>query len=71
MTDDRPYSAAISEGAAIGELWAATGTHFDPRVVEALTRVLSRRRMARADSDRSPRAGSAGAELRRVVSGAR
>lgn len=69
LTDDRPYSAAVGEGAAIGELWAATGTQFDPRVVEALTRALSRRRMARASArDRSVPEGGAVTELRRVAS---
>ncbi|MBA2567020.1 MAG: HD-GYP domain-containing protein [Thermoleophilaceae bacterium] len=74
MTDDRPYSAAVSESAAIGELWAATGTQFDPRVVEALTRALSRRRMAgpdRAERDRTVRETGAVDELRRVASDAR
>ncbi len=71
MTDDRPYSAAVSESAAIGELWAGTGTQFDPRVVEALTRALSRRRMAGADqAERETSVGEAGVvgELRRAAS---
>ena len=75
MTDDRPYSAAVSESAAIGELWAAAGTQLDPQVVEALTRVLSRRRTTggadRAVLDRTAREGDAVGELRRVAGDAR
>ncbi len=45
MVDDRPYSAAVSESVATHELWKEAGTQFDPRVVEALTRALHRRRV--------------------------
>jgi response regulator RpfG family c-di-GMP phosphodiesterase len=39
MTFDRPYSRAISFGAARAELRRSAGTHFDPAVVEAFMRV--------------------------------
>ena len=40
MTTDRPYRRATSSEAALEELRACSGTHFDPRVVEALARVV-------------------------------
>jgi putative nucleotidyltransferase with HDIG domain len=40
MTTDRPYRPARSKEAALAELEACNGTHFDPRVVEALTRAV-------------------------------
>ena len=40
MTSDRPYRAALSLEAAVGELRRNAGTQFDPRVVEALLAVL-------------------------------
>ena len=40
MTADRPYRRARSHAAALAELRACSGTHFDPRVVEALARVV-------------------------------
>ena len=40
MTTDRPYRRARSSEAALEELRACSGTHFDPRVVEALARVV-------------------------------
>jgi HD-GYP domain-containing protein (c-di-GMP phosphodiesterase class II) len=42
MTTDRPYRAALPVELAMAELEACSGTHFDPRVVEALIVVLSR-----------------------------
>jgi len=42
MTSERPYSAAVSREEAFAELRACAGTHFDPTVVEALTRHLER-----------------------------
>jgi HD-GYP domain-containing protein (c-di-GMP phosphodiesterase class II) len=41
MTTDRPYRAARSVDEAIEELRNCAGTHFDPRVVEALVAVMS------------------------------
>jgi two-component system, cell cycle response regulator len=41
MTSDRPYRAAISERAAVGELRAQAGSQFDPRVVDAFDRVIA------------------------------
>jgi HD-GYP domain-containing protein (c-di-GMP phosphodiesterase class II) len=40
MTTDRPYRAALTAAEAKAELRACSGTQFDPRVVEAVIRVL-------------------------------
>jgi putative nucleotidyltransferase with HDIG domain len=40
MTSDRPYRKALTLEAAVAELRRCAGTHFDPRVVEALAAVL-------------------------------
>lgn len=37
MTHDRPYSRAISHDEAIKELYACSGTQFDPNVVKAFS----------------------------------
>jgi HD-GYP domain-containing protein (c-di-GMP phosphodiesterase class II) len=42
MTSDRPYRNALPEDLAKAELQACAGTHFDPRVVDALLAVLDR-----------------------------
>jgi HD-GYP domain-containing protein (c-di-GMP phosphodiesterase class II) len=42
MTTDRSYRAARSEAEAAEEVRACSGTHFDPRVVEALLAVVER-----------------------------
>jgi HD-GYP domain-containing protein (c-di-GMP phosphodiesterase class II) len=39
MTTDRPYRAARTQAEAVEELQRCAGTQFDPRVVEALTRI--------------------------------
>jgi HD-GYP domain-containing protein (c-di-GMP phosphodiesterase class II) len=41
MTTDRSYRKARSAADAAAELRASAGTHFDPRVVDALIAVLS------------------------------
>jgi HD-GYP domain-containing protein (c-di-GMP phosphodiesterase class II) len=41
MTTDRAYRKARSQAEAAEELRASSGTHFDPRVVEALAAVLA------------------------------
>jgi HD-GYP domain-containing protein (c-di-GMP phosphodiesterase class II) len=41
MTTDRSYRKALSHAEAAAELRASAGTHFDPRVVDALVDVLS------------------------------
>jgi HD-GYP domain-containing protein (c-di-GMP phosphodiesterase class II) len=41
MTTDRPYRGALSHEAAAAELRTCAGTHFDPRVVDALIEVLA------------------------------
>jgi HD-GYP domain-containing protein (c-di-GMP phosphodiesterase class II) len=41
MTSDRPYRRALSREAALEELRSNAGTQFDPRVVEALLKVLA------------------------------
>ena len=40
MTTNRPYRPAISEEAALEELWANAGTQFEPRVVGAVALVI-------------------------------
>ena len=40
MTTDRPYRPAMDPAAARAELRAGAGTQFDPRVIQALLRVL-------------------------------
>jgi len=40
MTTDRSYRKARSASEAATELRASSGTHFDPRVVDALVKVL-------------------------------
>jgi HD-GYP domain-containing protein (c-di-GMP phosphodiesterase class II) len=42
MTTDRPYREALPVDLAIRELEMCAGTHFDPRVIEALLVVLER-----------------------------
>jgi HD-GYP domain-containing protein (c-di-GMP phosphodiesterase class II) len=42
MTPDRPYRTARSEAEALIELRRCSGTHFDPRVVDALVAVAAR-----------------------------
>jgi diguanylate cyclase (GGDEF)-like protein len=44
MTTDRPYRPALRWEDAVRELVAGAGSQFDPRVVDALLRVLARRR---------------------------
>jgi len=46
MTSDRPYRRAPGPEFALAELDRHSGTQFDPDVVEALTRVLDRKRTA-------------------------
>jgi len=41
MTTDRPYRKARSVAEAAAELRASAGTHFDPRVVDALLDVIA------------------------------
>jgi diguanylate cyclase (GGDEF)-like protein/putative nucleotidyltransferase with HDIG domain len=50
MTSDRPYRAAMPEDAAMEELRRCSGTQFDPQIVEAFFRVLSRNRASRESS---------------------
>jgi HD-GYP domain-containing protein (c-di-GMP phosphodiesterase class II) len=40
MTTDRPYRAARSAEEAVEELKRCAGTHFDPRVVDAVAAVV-------------------------------
>ena len=40
ITTDRPYRAGRSAEEALAELQRCAGTHFDPRVVDALARVV-------------------------------
>jgi HD-GYP domain-containing protein (c-di-GMP phosphodiesterase class II) len=48
MTSDRPYARAMTPAEALTELADHAGTQFDPVVVDALLRVLERRRLQNA-----------------------
>jgi len=41
MTTDRPYRTAMSSAGALAELHRCSGSQFDPRVVDALVRVVA------------------------------
>lgn len=43
MTSDRPYRSAMSKETAIARLKAASGTQFDPQVVEAFLTALAKK----------------------------
>ncbi|MBB5234264.1 PAS domain S-box protein [Deinococcus budaensis] len=43
LTNDRPYKQAWSFEAALAEIRSQSGRHFDPRVVAALERLVTRR----------------------------
>jgi len=43
MTSDRPYRKAMSDPEALAEIDRASGTQFDPLVVEAFVRMMERR----------------------------
>jgi HD-GYP domain-containing protein (c-di-GMP phosphodiesterase class II) len=49
MTTDRPYRRAMSSAAAIEELRENRGGQFEPRVVDALIRVIGEGVMLEAD----------------------
>jgi len=42
LTHERPYKRAASLEEAVGEVRASSGTHFDPKVVEAFEALLAR-----------------------------
>jgi HD-GYP domain-containing protein (c-di-GMP phosphodiesterase class II) len=46
MTSDRSYRKALPQETAIAELWADSGTPFDPRVVDALVASLETQSVA-------------------------
>jgi two-component system, cell cycle response regulator len=49
MTSDRPYRESVSESDAMEELKTCAGTQFDPMVVDAFCRVISRERPAHGE----------------------
>jgi HD-GYP domain-containing protein (c-di-GMP phosphodiesterase class II) len=49
LTSDRPYRAAMSSEAAMGELHRHAGSRFDPKVVAALERLLIQERKLSVD----------------------
>ena len=40
LTSDRPYRKALSPSEALEYIMAGSGTHFDPELVEAFTKVI-------------------------------
>jgi putative two-component system response regulator len=42
LVTERPFKAAWEPAEAFAYIWAASGTHFEPRIVDAFTRVLAR-----------------------------
>jgi putative two-component system response regulator len=50
LISERPYKPAWSPAEAFAYIWAASGSHFEPRVVEAFTRVLARDQPEALDS---------------------
>jgi HD-GYP domain-containing protein (c-di-GMP phosphodiesterase class II) len=54
MTTDRPYRAAKLMFEALQELHRCSGSQFDPRVVEAVKRVLLARVVSEPDNDSAP-----------------
>jgi putative nucleotidyltransferase with HDIG domain len=52
MIADRPYRASLTPEGAVAELRRCAGTHFDPRVVDALADVLADMETTRRGSDR-------------------
>src|SRR5215204_2613483 len=67
MTSDRVYREAMPSDEAIAELEANSGTQFDPRMVAAVTKVVSERRVVVSTSE-GVRAVLAGAPLPREIS---
>jgi HD-GYP domain-containing protein (c-di-GMP phosphodiesterase class II) len=67
MTSDRVYRAALPAAEALAELRANSGTQFDPRMVDALEKVVSQRRVAVSTTD-DVRAVLASAPLPREIS---
>jgi HD-GYP domain-containing protein (c-di-GMP phosphodiesterase class II) len=62
MTTDRPYRAAMPTHKAVAELLANAGTQFEPRVVDAVCRVVTRTQrppQPYADAVRAVLAGNA------------
>ena len=55
MTNDRPYSRAISRQAAIAELRRCAGTQFDPLIIERLCLALDQSAPHSPESRRPPR----------------
>jgi len=53
MTTNRPYRQRVNEPAALAELQACAGTQFDPQVVDAFARVLTREMTAATETLRT------------------
>jgi HD-GYP domain-containing protein (c-di-GMP phosphodiesterase class II) len=69
MTSERAYRKPMSHASAIREVWASSGSQFDPAVVPALVRAAARRAStaveeavpdARAHADDFAKAGAGG-----------
>jgi HD-GYP domain-containing protein (c-di-GMP phosphodiesterase class II) len=52
MTADRVYRRALTPSEAAAELRACSGTHFDPRVVDALAEVLGLEEIEESETER-------------------
>ena len=63
MTTDRPYRGAMARDAAIAELKANTGTQFDPRIVDALIKVVEHGQVVPLTTTDGVRAVLAGAPV--------
>jgi HD-GYP domain-containing protein (c-di-GMP phosphodiesterase class II) len=63
MTTDRPYRGAMPHADAVAELHANTGTQFDPKIVNALIKVVERGAPAALTSTEGVRAVLAGAPV--------
>lgn len=55
MRTDRPYRKAMPRDAALSEIEAGAGSHFDPRVVEAFLAMMVGRKSSPIEEDRERR----------------
>jgi HD-GYP domain-containing protein (c-di-GMP phosphodiesterase class II) len=70
MTTDRPYREAMPREAAVAELHANAGTQFDPKIVDALVKVVQQGAPTAITTADGVRAVLAGAPLPQSASAA-